>query len=211
MASLIPTPKQIPFDLSPAKAMNFERFLISDCNEKVVRHLQDWRNWPAPILLLVGESGTGKTHLAKAFEGLNDETCACDDIENMAEAELFSQMNRALTGEVEALLLTSTNHPDRLSIAMPDLRSRLKNTPILQLSAPDDDLLEGITRQLFEDLGRAVSKDAVTYIVSRTARTVPALHSLVQKLEMQAQSDKADMTKAYVARRINQWEEPELF
>ncbi len=204
------TPQQIPFDLSPAKAMSFERFLTSDCNEKVVAHLQDWRNWPAPILLLIGNSGTGKTHLATAFAASSSQSCVLDNIEDMEETELFAHMNRALTGEVNVLLLTAKTHPEGWTIALPDLRSRLKNTPVLELSEPDDVLLEGITRQLFEDLGRAVSKDVVTYIVSRTARTVPALQSLVQNLEMQAQSDKADMTKVYVSRHINRWEEPEF-
>jgi|GEM_PF-1171563 len=209
MASVKHT-QQIPLDLSPAKAMSFERFLTSGCNEKVVAHLKDIESWPAPILLLIGASGTGKSHLATAFTAHFTRALALDDIEAMTESALFKYMNHALTGEVDALLLTASSHPENWTINLPDLRSRLTNTPVLELSEPDDAILEGITRQLFEDLGRTVSKDLVTYIVSRTARTVPALQSLVQKLELQAQSDKSDMTKAYVSRRINQWSEPKL-
>lgn len=203
--------QQIPFDLSPEKALSFETFLTSSCNVSVVSHLENWRNWPSPIWLLMGDNGTGKTHLGTAFAAQDETTLFIDDIETADETELFAHMNRALTGEVEALLLSAKTHPEGWAIDMPDLRSRLKNTPVFELPHPDDELLEGITRYLFEGYGRAVSKDVVTYIVSRTSRTVPSLQSLVQTLEQQAQSDKADMTKAYVARRINQWSEPELF
>lgn len=205
------SPQQIPFDLAPPKAMSFDSFLTSECNQKILTHIKDWRNWPSPILLLIGESGTGKTHLGHAFVAQGDKTGVIDDIENSDEGELFSMMNLALTGEIDALLLTTKTHPDNLTIAMPDLRSRLKNTPVLELPEPDDVLLEGITRHLFEDGGRVVSKDVVTYIVSRTARTVPALQKFVERLERQAQSDKSDMTKAFVSRHISHWNEPELF
>lgn len=205
------TPKQIPFDLAPQKAMSFDSFLTSSCNSNILSHIKDWRNWPSPILMLLGPSGTGKTHLGRAFSSQSEQIYFLDDIEALDEGELFSHMNLALTGEIDALLLSAETHPDSWSIAMPDLRSRLKNTPVLQLPEPDDELLEGITRRLFEDRGRIVTKDVVTYIVSRTARTVPALQSLVERLETQAQSDKSDMTKAYVSRHLSRWDEPELF
>ncbi len=200
------SPKQIPLDLSPQRAMSFERFLTSDCNVKTLAHIKDWQNWPAPVLLLIGESGTGKTHLGTAFAAISEHTQFLDDIENIDEAKLFAAINLALTGEVDALLLSASTHPDNWNIGLPDLRSRLTNTAVLELSEPDDDLLEAITRRLFEDCGREVTKDVVTYIVSRTARTVPALRRLVQRLEMQAQSDKSDMTKAYVSRHISHWD-----
>ena len=210
MASLR-LPPQIPLDLSPQKQMRFESFLTSACNEKTVAHIGDWQNWPSPILLLIGEKGTGKTHLATAFAKQGEQLASLDDVETMDEAALFAQMNLALTGELDALLMTAASHPEGWNIKLPDLISRLKNTPVVELSEPDDTLLEGITRQLFEGFGRAVSKDVVTYIVSRTARTVASLQRLVENLEAQAQSDKADMSKAYVARHINKWSTPELF
>jgi len=144
--------------------------------------------------MLLGPSGTGKTHLGRAFSSQSEQIYFLDDIEALDEGELFSHMNLALTGEIDALLLSAETHPDSWSIAMPDLRSRLKNTPVLQLPEPDDELLEGITRRLFEDRGRIVTKDV-----------------LVERLETQAQSDKSDMTKAYVSRHLSRWDEPELF
>jgi len=81
--------QQIPLDLSPAKAMSFERFLTSGCNEKVVAHLKDIESWPAPILLLIGASGTGKSHLATAFTAHFTRALALDDIEAMTESALF--------------------------------------------------------------------------------------------------------------------------
>ena len=210
MASLKP-PQQIPLDLSPQKAMRFETFLACESQINIVKRLQEWQNWPSPILLLFGEAGVGKTHLGTAFAVQSADVRFVDDAHQCGEAELFAQMNTALTGEVSALLLAAPTHPRLWTTALPDLRSRLNNTPTAELLPPGDSVLEGITRQLFEGYGRLVSKDVVTYIVSRTARTVPALHAVVTRLEMRAQADKADMTKAYAARHIGKWSEPDFF
>lgn len=204
-------PQQIPFDLSPERAMSFDNFLKCDGTGLVVEQLKDWKNWSSPLLLLIGEAGVGKTHLGTAFAAQSAKVHFIDNANDVPEVKLFSEMNRALTGEVGAMVLAAPTHPLEWDVQMPDLRSRLNNTPVAKLLPPDDDVLEGITRQSFEGFGRLVSKDLVTYIVSRTARTVPALQALVRQLELQAQSDKSDMTKAYVSRHISRWSEPELF
>ncbi len=196
--------RQIPFDLTPVQAPTFDNFLSSECNAAVVSRLVNWQNWPAPVLLLIGESGVGKSHLGQAWAGLRSEDLRfIDDADTVDEGVLFTAINGALTGEVKALVLAACSHPKTWNIALPDLRSRLLNTPVLEISAPDDELLSRIVRALFDAHGRVVSQDLVGYIVSRTERSVPALQALVARLETQAQADKADMTKAYVARHIN--------
>ncbi len=198
------TSQQIPFDLAPVDAPTFDNFLSSECNAAVVSRLKDWQDWAAPVLLLIGESGVGKSHLGCAWVGLNpDDLRFIDDADTVDEAALFTAINGALTGEVKALVLAARHHPKSWDIALPDLRSRLLNTPVLEISAPDDALLERIVRALFSAHGRVVSQDLVGYIVSRTERSVPALQALVRRLEAQAQADKADMTKAYVSRHIS--------
>ncbi len=198
------TSRQIPFDLTPVQAPTFENYLTSECNAAVVSRLRDWQDWPAPVLLLIGENGVGKSHLGQAWADLNpNELRFIDDGDTVDEGALFTAINGALTGEVKALVLAAREHPKLWNIVLPDLRSRLLNTPVLEINAPDDALLERIVRALFSAHGRVVSQDLVGYIVSRTERSVPALQALVAALETQAQADKADMTKAYVARHIN--------
>ena len=206
-----PSSSQIPLDLAPRAEFTFARFLTSKDNAALVEHLKIPEQWPAPILLLIGEEGVGKTHLGTAFAAEGQRYDFIDEAHEVDEAQLFKMMNRALTGECDALLLAAPTPPTSWNTRLPDLRSRLKNTPTMQISAPDDSVLEGITRQLFQGFGRDVSRDVVLYIVSRTARTVPALQTIVQNLETQAQSDKADVTKAYAARHMTRWDEPDLF
>ncbi len=206
-----PSSSQIPLNLAPKAEFTFARFLSSEDNTALIEHLKSPEQWPAPILLLVGEAGVGKTHLGTAFVAQNERYDFIDNAQLADEAQLFAQMNRALTGECDALLLAAPTLPSKWGTRLPDLRSRLKNTPTMQISVPDDSVLEGITRQLFQGFGRDVSRDVVLYIVSRTARTVPALQAVVQNLETQAQSDKADITKAYAARHMKKWDEPDLF
>lgn len=193
---------QIPFDLAPRKSPTFESYITSGCNAAVVTHLKNWEQWPSPIMLLIGEQGSGKTHLGTAFASLDEDVVFIDEVDKQDEVELFGQMNRALNGEVKALLLAAQTAPQTWSIQLPDLFSRLSNTAIIELAEPDDALLELIVRDLFSLQGREVSQSVVTYIVARSERTVGALQDLVYKLESRAQTAKADMSRAFVAKHI---------
>lgn len=193
---------QIPFDLAPRKSPTFESYITSGCNAAVVEHLKNWAQWPSPIMLLIGETGSGKTHLGTAFARLDDDVAFIDDADTQDEAELFGQMNRALNGEVKALLLAAEIAPQAWTIQLPDLRSRLSNTAIIELAEPDDALLELIVRDLFSQQGRDVSQSVVSYIVARSERTVSALQDIVYNLESRAQTAKADMSRAFAAKHM---------
>lgn len=195
-------PRQIPLDLSRERPLSFETLQISSGNQQLLRQIRDFTAWPSPVCLLIGPRGAGKTHIGTAWAQENPEALFIDDAKGAGEQTLFAQINRALTGRIQALLLTSSEHPALWDIKMPDLRSRLNNTPTFELPEADDDLLETIVRGLFAGHGRHVSQDLVTYMISRSERTVPALQAHVARLEAQAQTDKADITKAYAARHM---------
>lgn len=196
------TPQQLPLKLAPERPFNFETFVRSQSNEAIVARIRDFTAWPSPVLVLFGPEGSGKTHIGKAWAEENPKAVFIDNAGDLEESELFSQINRALTGQVQALLMTARQHPKLWGVAMPDLRSRLRNTPAFELSEADDKLLGDIVRALFASHGRQVSRGLVEYMISRCERTVPALQGLVASLEAQAQRDKADISKAYAARHM---------
>lgn len=221
--------RQIPFDLAPSPDFTFDSLSESACNADALALVRGWQNWPAPILLLQGPAGTGKTHMGRAWamdtsaEIINGaalkinpsgtdftgDKVFVDDADAADPHALFALINRALEGAVTHLLLSATRPPAAWPHSLPDLHSRLRNTAVATLEEPDDALLEAVMRKMFEDAGRTVSRDLVNYLILRSERSVPGLQTLIIKLDSLARSEKSDLTKAFAARVLNR--QPELF
>jgi len=201
---------QIPLDLSPRPQYSFANFLISDSNAAAVKAVQTWPDWPAPILLIVGPQGCGKTHIGQAW-ALETGGVFIDDASHIEEAELFAVMNRALNGEINGLLLAEREPPTAWEINLPDLRSRLTNTPLAVIEEHDDEILEPIMRRLYEDKGRVVSQDLIAYLLKYQERSVAAQRRIAEELETAARTQKADLTKSFASKYLKTRLERDLF
>ena len=190
---------QIPLDLAPEPNYTFDNFYIGRSNQDAFMALQAFPNWPSPIFLLTGPFGAGKSHLGTAWSRSIQGAIFLDNADQLAEEDLFTALNKALNGEIPGLLLGAETPASRWDIALPDLRSRLVNVPILQLSEPNEDILEPIIRKLFEDKGRAVKADLVAYIYTHFERSVPAVSRLVHNIDLSARQAKRDVTRAFVS------------
>jgi len=85
---------------------------------------------------------------------------------------------------------------------MPDLKSRLLNVATAVLNDHDDMILEPILRKLFEDRGRAVTTGVVTYILKYQDRSVESLRRITRALDLAAQSQKVDLTRAFTVKEL---------
>ena len=174
---------------------------MSECNADAVTAVRAWPDWPAPILLLIGPKGSGKTHIGQAWAA-EAHGSFVDDADQHDEAGLFAIMNAALNGDIKGLLLAARTAPTEWEIAMPDLRSRLINTPRAVLEEHDDNILEPVLRRLFEERGRQVSQGLIEYLLKYQTRTIAAQRDIAAELEVAAQAAKADLTKAFAAKYL---------
>ncbi len=222
-------PQQIPFNLAPTPDLTFETFEVGESNRAAAASVMAWPEWASPIYLVIGPHGTGKTHLGTAWakqcgaemldapkhlDGFDVESVDCvfvDNADNADENSLFTLMNHALNGRLAGLLLTARSHPKGWSIHLPDLRSRLVNTPASALTDHDDDILEPIIRKLFEDQGRDVKMDVVRFLMMNHNRSVDAMRSVIKDLDFSAQQNKKDITRAFVASYFKTNLERDLF
>jgi len=192
---------QIPLDLSPKPKHSFDNLILSNCNKDAVTIVRSWGDWPAPILLLIGPAGSGKTHIGQAW-AKDSRGTFIDDAHDYDEVKLFTLVNRALNEEGQYVLLSSYLSPGEWGIAMPDLKSRLLNVATAVLNDHDDMILEPILRKLFEDRGRAVTTGVVTYILKYQDRSVESLRRITRALDLAAQSQKVDLTRAFTVKEL---------
>ena len=203
------TPPQIPLALSPEPVHNFANFLISESNAAALKVVRAWPDWPSPMLMLIGPQGAGKSHIGQAWAAETGGTFI-DNANEVKEADLFTSMNQALNGDISGLLLAARQAPSEWGIQMPDLRSRLSNTPTTIIEEHDDDILEPIVRKLFKDKGRDVSQDLIEYLLKYQERSIAAQRIIANELEIAAQRQKADLTKAFAAKYLKARSERDL-
>ncbi len=208
--------KQIPLDLQPIPDLGAQSFHYASSNDEARRALErsDWAN---NILALVGPSGCGKSHLGHIWAKRNN-AVALDNLEefnpkagwrgralwvdeaaNADEFTLFTLINMAITGEIEALLLTDIEPPANWTVQIPDLHSRLRNVQIARIEEPDDNLLTGIISKIFKDRGLKVSDNLVSYILNNTERSVDAVRRLIIELDEAATIAKVNVTRSFAA------------
>ena len=129
---------------------------------------------------------------------------ALDDAQKWSEESLFILLNMALNNDISYLLLTDQEAPSEWSIRLPDLRSRLRNVPMVRLSPPDEKLLEPIIKKLFSDHGRAIDKSVVDYMLVHCPRDISLIQNDVNQIEAAARATKSDVTKRFVAKVLRE-------
>lgn len=174
-----------PADLAPA------RLAITDANREAAAWLAAPALWPVPATLLVGEEGSGKSHLAAWFAASHDARV----IENADAADpesLFHAWNAAT--RARPLLLTSRRMPRDWGHGLPDLASRLAATPLVRLGDPDDELLAAVIAKLFAERGIKVGDDLVRWLVVRIERSLAAARDVVAALDAAALARRRPVT-----------------
>lgn len=197
-----PPAAQLPFDLGSRSAYGREDFFVSRCNEQAVAWLDRWPEWPSPILILQGDKGAGKTHLAHVFkERLGGQALIFDDVDAalsrkadyLLEQEIFHAYNRFAESKTP-LLLTAVLPPAAWHIKLADLQSRIAAAPVVKLGAPDDQLMAVVMTKMFSDRQIHVAQDVVEYVLKRIDRSFAALGAAVVAIDQAALAQKRAIT-----------------
>lgn len=207
---------QLTLDLPGQPASGRGEFFVSPSNALALAEINRWRDWPGRKLVLTGQPGAGKTHLAHVWsaesgarilpaQALVEASLSAgptpatqpgnlvvEDVPRIAgdaaaEEALFHLHNLVLA-EGGYLLLTGIAPPAQWGIRLPDLASRLIGTQTASLEAPDDALLAALLVKLFADRGIVAKPTLINWLVRRMERSSAAAGRIVAAMDAQAMS-----------------------
>ena len=184
-----------------------EDFLVSPSNEVAWETFERWPEWPGRMLLLLGPTGAGKSHLAAiwakrararvlsaaslpladlpAIAGAGAVLVEDADRAPLAEAELFHLINLVM-GSQSYLAITARAWPDAWGVQTKDLLSRLRLAPAIEVGEPDDALIRAVLVKLFLDRQLVVDTSVVEYLAVRIERSLDAARNVVELLDKEA-------------------------
>ncbi len=216
--------EQLIFDLPHRAAQGAEDFLVSDCNLGAVRLIDSWPDWPDRIHLLIGPAASGKTHLVRVWQArssagalpagdltmasldaLPEGAAFCvEDIDRASydEKALFHLLNVAREKRL-FLLLSSREAPNRIEVALPDLRSRLNAVPAIRIGAADDALLKTVMLKQFADRQLSVDPKVLDFLALHIDRSLDAASRAVEAVDRAALGTGRKISRQLVAEALS--------
>ena len=213
-------PRQLAFALPHAESLTRDNFLEGPANEAGLTLIESWPDWPNAIMLLTGEEGSGKSHLAAIWAELSGArstsahaltpatvpaalatgALVVEDLKpgDFDERALFHLMNLARE-DAAFVLVTSRLAPSAFGVELRDLRSRLRAVPVVSLSPPDDHLFRALIVKFCADRQLTVDEAVVSYLANRIERSYAAARQAVELLDTEALRLGRPVTRALAA------------
>ncbi len=150
------------------------------------------QTWPFRAAVLTGPPRSGKSLIARWFAqgGGGD---VLDDAGSLPEDALFHRWNRA-QAEGRPLLLVSNQPPGSWQVVLPDLASRLGAALMIEIGAPDDELLRALVQAHAARRGLALGEGVLSYLLPRLERSHAAAELLVETIDRLSLERKSAVT-----------------
>ena len=205
--------KQFPLKFKPKVDFSRADFMANRCNEKALRAVELWPEWPFFALVVYGPQGSGKSHLAHVFaehaascterpfpvliinaQEINNKNVArihrenpCLVVENLtprANNEALFHLFNLYQNEGGYILFTAEDAPARMRFKLPDLQSRLNMVPTIAIEEPDDEMLTMLVVKMFNDRQIMISPVVLNYIIRNMQRSFSYARRLVEEVDM---------------------------
>ncbi len=213
-------PRQLALALDHAISFAREDFLEGPSNAKALALVERWPDWPSKLMALVGPEGSGKSHLAAIWaassgarvmsakllaevdvpSALTTGALVVEDLDtkDLDERALFHLINLARE-EGADILFTSRISPPSIPVGIRDLQSRLRMLPVVELEAPEDELLRALIVKLAADRQLSVDAGLVSFLANRIERSFAGVHAAVALIDEEALRRHRPVTRALAA------------
>ena len=216
-------PRQLALALPHAESFARDDFLVGASNKAALGMIERWPDWPDRALALVGPEGAGKSHLASIWAdiagarrvsaralgetnppaALATGALVIEDASGQVDERALFHLLNLMRQEEAFVLITTRTAPARWSVALPDLTSRLRAVPAVDLQAPDDALLRAVLVKLFADRQLVVDESLIGYLATRIERSFAGARAAVEGLDREALRQQRPVTRALAAETLS--------
>lgn len=216
-------PEQLVLELGHRPALGAEDFLVSGSNDAAVGHIDAWPHWSHPAAVVSGPARSGKSHLAHVWQlrsgaallsasELSDGAVALleragaicvEDIDRgIANERVLFHLLNLVREQGRSILMTTRALPGEISITLPDLRSRLRASPVVRIEAPDEALLKAVLVKLFADRQLVIEPHVIDHLARHVDRSIEAAERVVAAADHLALSRGRRVTRALAAEAL---------
>ena len=210
----------------PFSKKYYERdFFVSNNNFSAYKLIESWPNWPGKWLNIFGDTGSGKTHLAKILEkkinriklidakniddktiqSLNNLECLIIDNfdNNIEEKLLYSVLNQSNQFE-NFLLINSIKSIKEIHFNLRDLQSRINSFLYIGIELPTDDLLKVIISKTLSDKQITFNPKISDFIINNVERSYEKMFKFLKEVDEMSLSTGKSININLIKKVLNQ-------
>ena len=195
---------QLIFKFPFSKKYYEQDYFVSSNNFSAFKLIEEWPSWPGKWLNIFGDSGSGKTHLAKILEKKINKTKLIDakdvnneiiqELENVEcliidsfennidEKLLYSILNQSRQLE-NYILITSNLSIKETKFNLKDLQSRMNSFLYFGIELPTDDLLKIIISKTLSEKQIRINPKILDYILNNVERSYDKMFKFLKDLD----------------------------
>ena len=195
---------QLVFKFPFSKKYYEQDFFVSSNNFSAYKLIESWPNWPGKMLNIFGDSGSGKTHLAKILEKkinktklidaknisnkfvdeMNNFDCLIiDSFNNNIDEKLFYTIINQTHQLENYLLINSITSVKNQKFSLVDLKSRINSFMYIGIDLPTDDLLKVIISKTLSDKQININPKMLDYIINNVERSYKKLFKFLKEVD----------------------------
>ena len=196
--------EQLIFKFPFSKKYYEQDFFVSSNNFSAFKLIEGWPTWPGKWLNIFGDSGSGKTHLAKILEKkinkikiieskkINDEII--EDLRNLDcliidsydndinEKTLYSILNQSKQLD-NYVLINSISSINNINFELNDLKSRINSFLFIGIELPTDDLLRVIISKTLSDKQISINPKVSDFIINNVERSYEKMFKFLKDVD----------------------------
>ena len=195
---------QLIFKFPFSKKYYEQDFFVSSNNFSAFKLIEGWPTWPGKWLNIFGDSGSGKTHLAKILEKkinkvkiieskkingeiiedlINLDCLIIDNYDNdIDEKILYSILNQSKQSD-NYVLINSISSIKNINFELNDLKSRINSFLFIGIELPTDDLLKVIISKTLSDKQISINPKVSDFIINNVERSYEKMFKFLKDVD----------------------------
>ena len=217
--------EQLIFKFPFSKKYFEQDFFVSSNNFSAFKLIEEWPTWPGKWLNIFGESGSGKTHLAKILEKKINNTKLIDakDIDNEVVQEmvnfdcliidsfkndideklLYSILNQSKRFENYVLIISTLSIKEK-KFKLNDLQSRMNSFLYFGIELPTDDLLKVIISKTLSEKQININPKILDFILNNVERSYEKMFKFIKDIDELSLSTGKSININLIKKALNQ-------